>query len=75
MKYKYFTWIQDALQELLCSSSIQKEKRAESTGKRRVYMVLRNNLLGTENGVMRCDVEEIVTVIAQREERFKRPEK
>jgi hypothetical protein len=29
-------------------------------------MVLRNNLLGTENGVMRCDVEEIVTVRAQR---------
>jgi len=35
-------------------------------------MVLRNNILGTENGVMRCDVEEIVTVIAQSEERFKR---
>jgi hypothetical protein len=36
MKYKYFTWIQDVLQEQLCLSSIQK-KRAESTGKGRVY--------------------------------------
>jgi len=36
MKYKYFTWIRDVLQELPCLSSIQK-KRAESTGKRRVY--------------------------------------
>jgi hypothetical protein len=26
MKYKYFTWIQDVLQELLCLSSIQKKK-------------------------------------------------
>jgi hypothetical protein len=54
------------------AQAVFRKKRAESTGKRRVYMVLRNNLLGTENGVMRCDVEEIVTVIAQREERFKR---
>ena len=37
-------------------------------------MVLRNNVLGTENGVMRCNAEEIVTVRAQREERFKRKE-
>jgi hypothetical protein len=39
MKYKYFTWIQDVLQELPCLSSNQKKKkkRAESTGKRRVY--------------------------------------
>jgi hypothetical protein len=35
-------------------------------------MVLKNNLLGTENGTMRWDVGEIVTVIAQREERFKK---
>ena len=31
-------------------------------------MVLRNDLLGAENGIMRWDVEEIVTVKAQREE-------
>ena len=35
-------------------------------------MVLRNNLLGAENGIMRWYVDEIVTVIAQREERFKK---
>ncbi|KAJ6854441.1 hypothetical protein NC651_039376 [Populus alba x Populus x berolinensis] len=46
--------------------SERKEQKAQA---REEYMVLRNNLLGTENGVMRCDVEEIVTVIAQREER------
>ena len=26
VKYKYFTWIQDVLQELLCLSSIQTKK-------------------------------------------------
>ncbi|KAJ6854744.1 hypothetical protein NC651_039638 [Populus alba x Populus x berolinensis] len=40
MKYKYFTWIQDVLQELLCLSSIQ-EKRAESTGKGEWYNEMR----------------------------------
>jgi hypothetical protein len=54
---------------LLKQYSERKEQKAQA---REEYMVLRNNLLGTENGVMRCDVEEIVTVIAQREERFKR---
>jgi hypothetical protein len=54
---------------LLKQYSERKESRKHRQEK---SMVLRNNLLGTENGVMRCDVEEIVTVIAQREDRFKR---
>ena len=43
----------------------KKEQKAQA---REEYMVLRNDLLGAENGIMRWDVEEIVTVIAQREE-------
>jgi predicted RNA methylase len=35
MKFKYFTWIEDVLQELICLSSNQK-RRAESTDERRV---------------------------------------
>ena len=47
------------------------ERREYKAQAREDFMVLRN-LLGTENGVMRCDVEEIVTVIAQREERLRK---
>ena len=36
-------------------------------------MDLRNDLLGAENGIMRWDVEEIVTVIAQRDEYMNNP--
>ena len=55
MKYKYFTWIQDVLQELLCLSSIQKKKKKKELKAqgREEYMVLRNDLLGAENGIMR----------------------
>ena len=44
----------------------QKEQKAQG---REEDMVLRNDLqLGAENGIMRWDVEEIVTVIPRREE-------
>jgi len=54
------------------AQAVFRKKREQKAQAREEYMVLRNNLLGTENGVMRCDVEDIVTVIAQSEERFKR---
>jgi hypothetical protein len=48
---------------MFCKSSFawavfrKKEQKAQA---REEYMVLRNDLLGAENGIMRWDVEEIV---------------